>query len=148
MSLDDPLPFRLSIPSEESADLDGSEISVTYQLHGLLYLADDVLAFEWVVKRRTETDSLFGGDLQEDESPIGTISIPRPWIAHVQVRGAWWAPRVQMWARRIDAFDGIPGARPGALTLRIRRRDLPIARAIAAAMTPRHGTAVETEESC
>lgn len=81
MSVSVPLPFRIRIPSEESVDLDGQEVSVTYRLHGLLRLVDDKLVLEWIVRRRTETDSLTDGDVQLDQSPVGTASIPLAWIA-------------------------------------------------------------------
>lgn len=146
MSVKDPLPFRIRIPSEESVDLDGQEVSVTYRLHGLLRLVDNALALEWIVRRRTETDSLTDGDVQLDESPVGTASVPVAWIVRADVRGGWWSPRLEILARRIDAFESIPGARPGSLTLRIRRQDRELAGVIAAAVAAARGSAEEPAE--
>lgn len=146
MSVNDPLPFRLRIPGDESVDLDGQEVSVTYRLHGLLRLLGDALAFEWIVRRRTETDSLTDGDVQVDDSPVGAASVPLTWIARAEVRGGWWSPRLQILARRIDAFEDIPGVRPGSLTLRIRRQDRQLAGAITAAIAAPRDTAKEPAE--
>lgn len=54
-------------------------------------------------------------------------------IARARVSG-WLRLRLQMWARQIDTFDAGPGARPGMLSLRIRRRDRAVAQGIAAAL--------------
>jgi hypothetical protein len=133
MPLNHPLPFRLNVPGEDTLDLRGAR-SVSYRLDGLLHVAADLLTFEWAATRRTQRVSLTGVKDEVDDSPVGTIEVPRPSITRAQVRGGWWAPRLQLWARRIDAFDGIPGARPGTLTLRIHRRDRAHAHAIAEAI--------------
>lgn len=133
MLLNTPLPFRLKVPGEDTLDRRGAR-SISYRLHGLLQVAGEMLTFEWAATRRTQRVSLTGVKDEVGESPVGVIEIPRGWITRARVRGAWWAPRLRLWARRIDAFDGIPGARPGTLTLRIHRHDRAYAHAIAEAI--------------
>ncbi|MDH3290220.1 MAG: hypothetical protein OEO20_01805 [Gemmatimonadota bacterium] len=133
MPLNYPLPFRLKVPGEDTLDMRGAR-SVSYRLDGLLHVAADLLTFEWAATRRTQRVSLTGVKDEAEDSPIGTLEVPRSSIARAQLRGGWWAPRLQLWAGRIDAFDGIPGARPGMLTLRIHRRDRGHARAMAEAI--------------
>ena len=128
-----PLPFRLKVPGEDTLDLRGAR-SVSYRLDGLLHVAADLLTFEWAATRRTQRVSITGVKDEVDDSPVGTVEVPRSSIVRAQLRGGWWAPRLQLWARRIDAFDGIPGARPGMLTLRIHRRDRAHAHALAEAI--------------
>ncbi len=139
----DPLAFRLKVPGEDTLDSRGAR-SISYRLDGLLHLVGDMLTFEWAATRRTQLVSLGGVKDQVDESPIGAVQVPQRWITRAQVRGGWWAPRLQLRARRIDAFDGIPGARPGTLTLRIRRRDRAHANAIARVIAPLRAAAVPT----
>ncbi len=128
-----PLPFRLKIPDEDTLDMRGVR-SVSYQLEGLLHLEGETLTFEWAATRHTETVSLRGVKDYVDESPIGTVQVPRSAITRVVLRGRLM-PRLHLWAKRIDAFNGIPSARPGALTLRLRRQDRDLARAMADAIT-------------
>jgi hypothetical protein len=134
MSLSDPLPFKLKIPGEDTIDWQGVR-SISYRLDGLLSLSDDAVTLEWKARRHTEHVGIGGVKDVVDESPIGTMEISRALIARVRVVG-WFRPRLQMWARQIDAFEGIPSARPGMLSLRIRRPDRRLARAVAEALTP------------
>jgi hypothetical protein len=133
MPLNDPLPFKLKIPSEDTIDWRGVR-SISYRLDGLLSLSDDVLTLEWKARRHTEHVGIGGVKDEVDESPIGTLQIPRELIVRARV-GGWLRPRLLMWARRLDAFEGIPSARPGMLRLRVRRVDRRLAQAIAEALT-------------
>jgi hypothetical protein len=145
MPLDHPLPFRLKVPGEDTLDSRGAR-SISYRLYGLLHVAEDMLAFEWGATRRIQRVSLTGVKDEVDESPVGTFEVPLRWITRARVRGGWWAPRLQLWARQIDAFDGIPGALPGTLTLRIRRQDRGLAHAIAEAIAPARAAADLTRD--
>lgn len=133
MTLHDPLPFKVGIPGEDTIDIHGVR-SVSYRSAGLLHLTDASLALEWKATRHIEEVSFTGIRDDVDESPVGRVEVAREAIAGARVRGGWWRPRLHVWARRIDAFDGIPGAALGAITLRIRRRDRAQARAIAEAL--------------
>ena len=137
MPLNDPLPFRLKVPGEDTLDRRGWT-STSYRLRGLLHLVGEKLTFEWAATRHIKRDSWtsFPAKEEVDKSPVGTAEILRSWILRARVRGGWWAPRLQLWAHQIDDFDGIPGARPGTLTLRIHRQDRAHAHAIAEAITP------------
>ena len=133
MAVIDPLPVRLKVPGRDAVDSEGVW-SVSYRVDGLLHLADEVIALEWAATRRTQHVALGGVRDEVDHSPVGTVEVPLEWITGVRLRRGWWGRRLQLWARRIDAFDGIPGARPGTITLRIHRRDRDHARAMAAAI--------------
>lgn len=129
MDSDIPLPFRLEIPDDDSLELGGMR-SVSYKVDGLLHLGNDALTFEWVARRQIERIGFTGVKKEEDESPVGRARVPLDVITRVRLRGGWWAPRLDVYARQLEAFEDIPSARPGIVTLRIRRAD----RGIAAAM--------------
>ena len=133
MTPSDPLPFRLKLRGEDTINTEGVR-SVSYRVAGLLHLSDVVLALEWRATRHTEEVSYAGIKDEVDESPVGSIEVPRDAVARARVSGGWWRPRLQVWARRFDAFDGVPGARLGMVTLRIRRMDRDHAKAIARAL--------------
>ena len=139
MSLNDPLPFRIKISGEDTVDSRGVR-SVSYRLDGLLQVSDEVLTLEWRATRHTQHVEMGNVTDEVDESPVGTMQIPRDLVSRAQVKGGVWRPRLQLWARKIDAFDAIPRARPGTLTLRIRRRDRGNAKAIAEALTSSPGS--------
>jgi hypothetical protein len=113
--------------------LDGIR-SVSYQLHGLLHLEADVATFEWSTVRHSERVSLTSVKVEDDASEPELIEIPAAWIADATLQGRWWRPRLVLRGRRLDAFDGVPGAGPGTVTLRVRRRDRALAGAMVAAI--------------
>lgn len=133
MAFAEPLPFRLSVPGSDTIDLDEIE-SVSYRVEGLLHFIGSTLTFEWAGARTRELVSL-GQVKEENETiPRAMREVPVSWIAEVRVTGGWWRPRIHLRARRLDAFDGIPSAKPGAITLRINRRDRELAREIASGL--------------
>lgn len=132
----EPLPFRIKVPDEEEWGFTGfvqTETSVT----GLLHASDDALFLEWVERQKTERFTLGEVGTDHEEFPVEMLEIPLDWVASVEVVGGWWLPRVRLRARRLDAFDGIPGAEPGRLMLVISRRDRAIAAALASAVSTR-----------
>lgn len=133
MDLHIPLPFGLEIPDEDSLGLSGIR-SVSYKVDGLLHLDDDALTFEWVARRETENIGLTGVKKEVDESPVGRARVSLQVITGVRLRGWWWAPRLDLYARRVDAFEDIPTARPGIVTLKLRRVDRGIGAAMADAI--------------
>ena len=130
----EPLPFRLKVAGRDAVDAEGVW-SISYRLDGLLHLADETITLEWAATRHTQQVSFSGVRDEVDHSPVGRVDIPLDWITRVQLRRGWWGRRLQLWAGRLDAFDGVPGARAGTVTLRIHRRDRDHARAIAAAIS-------------
>jgi len=133
MRSDIPLPFRLGLPDDDSIGLSGIR-SVSYELDGLLHLDEDALVFEWVARRETETVGFTGVKKEVDESPVGGREVPYDMLTRVRLRGWWWAPRLDLYARQLDAFDGIPGARGSVLTLKISRHDRALAAAVVQAI--------------
>jgi hypothetical protein len=55
------------------------------------------------------------------------------WLTEVRLT-RFPARRLKLRARRLDAFDGVPAARPGNISLRIRRRDRHLAAAMVEAI--------------
>lgn len=132
MAFAEPLPFRLSVPGSDTIDLDEIE-SISYRVEGLLHCIGDTLTFEWAGSRTRELVSL--GQVKEEEEaiPLAMRDVPVSWIARASLKG-WLRLRLELRARRLDAFDGIPGARHGTLTLRLKRRDRDLAREIVSAL--------------
>jgi hypothetical protein len=129
----DPLPFRLRVPGQDVIDSEGVW-SISYRGEGLLHLEGGTLTFEWTATRTTERVSVKGFGTDVERSPIGALEVPADWIISVRLRGGWWRPRLELRARRLDAFDGFPGSRAGVITLKIRRRDREHAGALVAAI--------------
>lgn len=129
----EPVPFQVPLPGRDTIGLDGIR-STTWRLHGLLHLDADVLVFEWSTVRHSERVSLTSVTVKDDVTPAELLDVPVAWIADAELRGAWWRPRLVLRGRRLDAFDGIPGAGPGTVSLPVRRRDRAIAAAMAAAL--------------
>ncbi len=121
MLRNEPLPFRLRIRGKDVIDLKGIR-SVSYRVDGLLHLVDDALEFEWTATETTERVGFTGIHTGVDSSPIGRLEVPAGWLAEVRLLWGWWRLRLSFRARRLDAFEGMPGAKGGAVTLRIRRR--------------------------
>ena len=133
MSQVNPLPFRISVPGYDSIDSQGV-VSISIRLEGLLYVLDDVVSLEWTATRKVESVSLSGIRDEVDQSPVGACDIPLKLILEARLRGGWWAPRLELRATRLEAFEGIPTAQNGTAKLRIRRRDRENARSICAAI--------------
>ncbi|MFC1640090.1 hypothetical protein ACFL3B_04940, partial [Gemmatimonadota bacterium] len=128
-----PLPFRVSVPGYDSIDSQGV-VSISIKLEGLLHVRDDVVSLEWSATRKVESVSLSGIRDEVDHSPVGACDIPVGLILEARVRGGWWAPRLELRATRLEAFEEIPSAQNGTAKLRIQRRDRDNARAICTAI--------------
>ncbi len=123
------VPFHLPLPGRDTLGFEGAR-SVWYRIHGLLHFDGDTITFEWSTTRHVEHVSLTRVRVRDDATTPKLLGVPGAWIADARLTGGWWAPRLRLRARRLDAFDGVPTARPGTITLRIARRD----RGLAAAM--------------
>ena len=133
MSLIDPLPFRLRVPGIDKIDLQGIR-SISYRVEGLLHVDGHTVVLEWAGTRKTEWVALGSVTDEVDRSPVARREVPVSAIIKVQLRGGWIAPRLELRARNLDVFDGIPGARPGVIRLKIRRRDRKQAAVVAAVL--------------
>jgi hypothetical protein len=133
MSRPEPVPFRVVLPRRDTLDLDGAR-SVSYRGDGLLHLQDHILTLEWAGTERTQRVAFTGIRTTSDVLPVELLDVPVSWLAEARLTGGWWAPRLRLRARRLDAFDGVPGAQPGTIVLPIRRRHRALAAALLAAM--------------
>jgi hypothetical protein len=129
----DPLPFRIKVPGYDAFDAQGI-VSITIKLEGLLSVSDNAITLEWKATRQIDSVSLSGVTDEVDESPVGRCEIPVDLILEARLRGGWWSPRLELRARRLDAFENIPTAQSGIAKLRIRRLDRDRARAVCAAI--------------
>ena len=132
MSRPEPLPFRLRVPGRDAVDGDGAW-QISYRIEGLLHLVGGTVTFEWFGTRHTQQVSFAGAVDDNEPLPTEWLDVPVELITEARLRG-WWAPRMGLRAGRLDAFDGVPSARPGMLTLRIHRRDRELAARMAEAI--------------
>ena len=108
----EPVPFHVPLPGREAVSLDGIR-SESHRVLGLLHLADDTLTFEWSLTRRVQQVSLTAVRDDDESTTPELLDVPRAWIAEARLTGGWWAPRLRLRARRLDAFEGVPSASPG-----------------------------------
>jgi hypothetical protein len=104
----------------------------------LLHFDRRTLTFEWSARRHLEQVSLAGVSVRDDTLPAETVELPAALITEARLTGGWWAPRLRLRARRLDAFDALPAAAPGAIVLRIARRDRALAMAMVEALDSSH----------
>ena len=130
----EPLPFRLGMAGEDTVDSRGAR-SVSYKVDGMLHLEGDSLTLEWAVDKTTENVGLGGISTDVEKFDYEEITLHLTWLTEARLTGGFMSPRrLRLRARRLDAFDEVPGARPGRIALRIRRRDRHIAAAMVAAI--------------
>ena len=126
MNRPEPLPFRLRVPGRDAIDGEGAW-QISYRIEGLLHLVGNTVTFEWSGTRQTQQVSFSGVVDDTEPLPIEWMDVPLQSITEVRLLGGWWRTRLELRARRLDAFDGVPSAKPGGVTLRIHRRDREIA---------------------
>ena len=130
----EPVPFRLSLAGEDTLDSRGVR-SVGFKVEGLLHLEGDSLTLEWAVDRTTERVGLGGVSTDVEKFDYEELTIHLTWLTEVRLTGGFMSPRrLRLRARRLDAFDGVPAAKPGRLALKIRHRDRKIAKAMVIAI--------------
>lgn len=131
----EPLPFRLRVPRKNSWTADGPR-KVHYNASGILHLEAGILILEWTISERVQQVGILGARDETRDYASEAIEFPVGWIAEVELRGGWWLPRLRLRARWLQAFEGVPGASPAAITLwipyRYRRLAPPMAAAIEA----------------
>lgn len=133
-----PLPFRLSRPGWDALGLAGIE-SVSHRADGQLHLTADGVRLEWAEVQTVEQLSLEHIGTRVVELTPEWLELPDACIAGAWLVGGWWAPRLELRARELAHFDGVPGARGVTLPLRIQRRDRALAGTIATEITRRIG---------
>ena len=138
-----PVPFRLSLAGEETLDFRGVR-SVGYKVEGLLHLENDSLTLEWAVDKTTENVGLSGVSTDVEKFDYEDLTLHLTWLTEVRLTGGFFRPwRIHLRASRLDAFDGIPAAKPGRISLKIRRRNRHIAAAMVAAIQEAQAEALE-----
>ena len=125
----DPLPFRIRVPGDDHVGL-ASVHSISWKIEGLLHHEGSQLAFEWGGTRSVQKVSLAAVVDRAEPLAREVLEVPIEWIAEAWLRGALWVPTLMLRSRRLDAFDGLPGASGGRAALRFKRRDLGLARRI------------------
>lgn len=129
----EPVPFRLPLPGRDTLGFEGAR-SVWYRIYGLLHFDGETLTFAWSAIRHLEQVSLAGVSIRDDALPPELVELPAAVISEARLTGGWWAPRLRLRARQLDAFDALPAAAPGAIVLRIARRDRALATAMVEAL--------------
>jgi len=125
-----PLPVRLKLAPTDTVGPTGVE-SVSYRAEGLLHLMDWGIVLEWSETRTTERVSVERIGTDVEHLPAETVEVPFEQLVEAWVIGGWWWPQLELRARELGAFIGVPGVRGVTLRLRIHRRDRSLARAIA-----------------
>ncbi|MEE8361342.1 MAG: hypothetical protein V3R71_04260, partial [Gemmatimonadales bacterium] len=116
----DPLPFRLRLAGKDTIDAGGIR-TVSYKVQGLLHLEGDTLALEWAVDQSTENVGIGGVSTDVEQFDYEELVVPLTWLTEVRLT-RFPSRRLKLRARRLDAFDGVPAARPGSISLRVRWR--------------------------
>lgn len=114
----EPLPFRLRPPKEKILRFTGAH-AIQSRVDGLLHLEEGVLVIEWAETRKVKSFAFerIGTDVTRYESQ--TLELPAEWLAEVRTRIWFRGPELFLRARRLDAFDDIPGSAPGILVLTV-----------------------------
>ncbi len=127
------LPFRLKRPGWDSMGLGGIE-SVSHRAEGLLRVTEYGVTLEWAEVQTVQQVSLEHIGTDVTDLPPEWLELPIDRIAGAWVVGGWWSPRLDLRAQAIEDFKGVPAVRGVTISLRIHRRDRPLANAIAQAI--------------
>ena len=111
--------------------------SVSHRAGGILRLTEQGVTLEWAEVQTVQQVSLERVGTDVNELAPDWLELPSERIAGAWLVGGWWAPRLDLRAREIEDFEGMPGVRGVTLSLRIHRRDRPLASAIAQAIASR-----------
>ena len=112
----------------------GDVESVSYRAEGLLHLTDWGLILEWSKTRTTQRVTMMGEvGTNVDELPPEVVEMRIEDIAGASMIGGWWwrRPQIELRARGLEVFRGIPGSRGATIRFPIERRDRSLARAFA-----------------
>jgi hypothetical protein len=120
------LPFRLRPASETQVEPWHTK-TVSYRIHGLVRIEAGALVLEWSGAAEVVETKGTGTRVKEETLPVRTINVPVTRVARLALEGRWWRWRVVLRATDLAALAEVPGARHGALTLWIARRDRALA---------------------
>ncbi|MCC7133439.1 MAG: hypothetical protein IT352_12350 [Gemmatimonadales bacterium] len=123
-----PLPVQLNQLGSNTVGTAAIE-SVSYRTEGLLHLADWGFLLEWTTTQTTQRVSMVG-EVGTDvkQLPKESVEVPFEDVASIRLVG-WWHPRLEIRAKGLDVFAGVPGAQGVNVWLRVERRDRSLARA-------------------
>ena len=121
------VPFALS-PAKETQLAPGRVQSRTFQVRGIARLEGDRLTLEW--SGSVDIVDMQGGNVRNlrQSVPAQRLVLPVTRIAHIEARGRWWKPYIELRTTNIGPLDLVPTALGGRVYLRIARRDWSIAR--------------------
>lgn len=120
------LPFRLKAAAETQVAPWNTRI-VSYRIHGLVRIEDTRLVLEWSGTAEIIETKGTGTRIKEEALSVRAVTLPVTRVAQLALEGRWWRWRVVLRATDLAALAEVPGARDGALTLWIARRDRSIA---------------------
>ena len=121
------LPFRLKVKGESQVAAWHAR-SVSYRIHGIARLDERTLVLQWSGTASVSEVKGTAASDREEPLPVRTVELPIRRVAGLALLGGWWRPRVELRAADLESVADVPGARHGAVTLRIARRDRPLAR--------------------
>ena len=124
------LPFRFAVAGEDRLEA-GRILSISFKVEGLAHLDHDVLHLEWAGTESVDDVNGLGVSSTVNALPHEEVELPREVLGGARLRWRYVAPRLVLSGRRLDTFDGLPGAQPGRLVLKVRRRHAALAEAYA-----------------
>jgi hypothetical protein len=121
------VPFSLS-PGKETNVERGRVQSKVFQVRGVARWEGDRLTLEW--SGSVEVVDIQAGNVRtmRQSVPSQRLVLPASRIAHIEARGRWWKPYVELRTTGIGPLELVPTASGGRVYLRIQRRDWSAAR--------------------
>ena len=121
------VPFALSPGKETQVDR-GRVQTKEYQVRGIARWESDRLTLEW--SGSVEIVDIQGGSVRNlrQSVPAQRLVLPAGRIAHIEARGRWWKPVIELRTMNIGPLELVPTASGGRVFLRIARRDWGMAR--------------------
>src|SRR4051812_13807108 len=116
------VPFSLALAKETIFDR-GRVQSKAFQVRGVTRLEGHGLTLEW--SGSIEITEIQHGSVRNlrQSVPAQRLVLPAGRIAHIEIRGRWWKPYIELQTTGIGPLDLVPTASAGRLLLRITRRD-------------------------